>query len=106
MDFWHFANGYLSLIGMILLTGIVLHPRVHEGVMIKTGLMAMIISMGATAWLTLAELEDWQALRRAGFVLRAGLVCTIFGIILRARAYSKATYPHKKPGFFRSFFHG
>lgn len=106
MDFWHTANGYVSITGAVLLTAIVLHPRVHEGLVIKTGLIAMIISMGATAWLTLAELEDWQAFWRAGFVLRAGLVCAIFGIILRARAYGKATYPHKKPDFIRSFFHG
>lgn len=106
MDFWHTANGYVSLVGTVLLTAIVLHPRIHEGLVIKTGLIAMIISMGATAWLTLADVEDWQALWHAGFVLRAGLVCAIIGIILRGLAYSRTTYLRKKPGFFRSFFHG
>ena len=109
MDFWHQANGWLSLVGMGLLTCIVLHPRIHEGLVIKTGLMAMIVSLGATAWLTLAEVDNWQALWRAGFVLRAGLVGTVLGCLLRANALPRRKdhrhFLRRSSDFFGSF-HG
>lgn len=105
MDFWHLANGYVSLVCAVVLTAAILHPKLHEGLVIKTGLIAMAISLGATAWLTLGEVEDWQALWRAGFILRAGLLCTIVGCLLRLRAVQRHARSARKT-FLGSFFHG
>lgn len=70
--------------GVFALSWVVLHPRIHEGLVIKIGLVAMIFSLAATAALTLSNTENWTALWRAGFVLRLGLFLVGCGVIWRA----------------------
>lgn len=84
MDCWHYLNGVISIMGVFALSWVVLHPRIHEGVLIKVGLVTMIFSLAATAALTLTNTENWTALWRAGFVLRLGLFLAGVGVIWRA----------------------
>jgi hypothetical protein len=84
MDNWHLLNGVVSIMGVFALSWVVLHPKIHEGVVIKLGLVMMIFSLAATAILTLTETENWTALWRAGFALRLGLFLAGCGVIWRA----------------------
>lgn len=84
MDCWHYLNGIISLMGVVALSWVVLHPRIHEGLVIKLGLVAMIFSLSATAALTLTDTENWAGLWRAGFALRLGLFIAGCGVIWRA----------------------
>ena len=84
MDCWHYLNGVISIMGVFALSWVVLHPKIHEGVLIKVGLVAMIFSLAATAALTLTNTENWTGLWRAGFVLRLGLFLAGVGVIWRA----------------------
>lgn len=70
--------------GVIALTWVVLHPKIHEGLLIKVGLVTMIFSLAATATLTLTNTENWTALWRAGFALRLGLFFAGIGVIWKA----------------------
>lgn len=83
MDEWHTASGIVSLIGAAFLSWIVLHPRINEGVIIKSGLVMMILSLLVTAALTLGNSSEWTAYWRAGFYLRLGLVVTCIGVVMR-----------------------
>lgn len=84
MDPWHIASGASSLVAAIVLAAIVLHPQIHEGLIVKAGLIVAILSLFGSALLTLAGSQDWPAYWRAGFSLRAGLAVACVGILLRA----------------------
>lgn len=84
MDRWHYLNGIISIMGVLALSWVVLHPRIHEGLLIKVGLVTMIFSLAATAVLTLTGTENWTAIWRAAFALRLGLFFAGCGVIWRA----------------------
>lgn len=77
-------NGIISVMGVVALSWVVLHPRIHEGLLIKVGLVIMIFSLASTAVITLSETENWVALWRAGFALRLGLFMVGCGVIWKA----------------------
>lgn len=81
----HLANGLVSLIAAALLTGLVLNPKINEGVIVKVGLMAMIWGLIGTAYLTLSDSGEWGALWNAGLLLRVGLCIVCVGMWWRAR---------------------
>lgn len=85
MDPWHIASAASSAIAAFVLAAIVLHPQIHEGLIVKSGLVVAILSLVGTAMLTLSGSEDWSAYWRAGFSLRVGLAVACVGILLRAR---------------------
>lgn len=85
MDPMQLANGVVSLIAAAMLTGLVLNPRINEGLIVKMGLMAMVWGLIGTAYLTLSESENWGAMWNAGLVLRAGLCVVCTGMWWRAR---------------------
>lgn len=94
MDCWQFLNGVISVMGVFALSWVVLHPKIHEGLLIKVGLITMIFSLAATAILTLTDTENWDALWRAGFSLRLGLFLSGCGVIYRA--YGIRLKPHRR----------
>lgn len=85
MNTWHMASGIASLLCAAALSLVVLHPRIHEGVVIKAGLITMVISCLVTFALTATDSIDWGAYWRASFWLRAGLLMTCVGLVMKAR---------------------
>lgn len=79
------ANGLVSLLGAAMLTGLILNPKIHEGVTVKIGLMLMVWGLIGTAYLTLSASENWGAVWNAGLLLRIGLVVTCAGTWCRSR---------------------
>ena len=79
------ANGLVSIVAAALMTGLTLNPSIKEGVVVKTGLMAMIWGLIGTAYLTLSASDNWEAVWNAGLVLRIGLCVTCIGMWWRAR---------------------
>lgn len=90
MDPWHIASGVVCIIAGLVLSAIVLHPRINEGLIVKAGLIAMILSLFATAALTFSGSIDWPGYWRAAFTLRAGLAVACVGILWRASVISRA----------------
>jgi hypothetical protein len=85
MDKIHVANGVVSIFCALALTWVVLHPRIQEGLLIKSGLVLMIFSLLATASMTLGpHYEDWHSLWRAGFTLRLGLLMVALGVLWKS----------------------
>lgn len=76
----HAANGLASLLAAAMLAGLVLNPKIHEGLIVKLGLMAMIWGLIGTAYLTLSESQNWQAVWNAGLLLRAGVCVVCAGV--------------------------
>jgi hypothetical protein len=89
MDFWHSASAIVCIITAIPLAGIVLHPKINEGLIIKAGLVAMVLSLLATASLTIIDSMNWSAYWRAGFTLRAGLAVVCVGVLLKYATVKK-----------------
>lgn len=81
---WQVANAFACIVAGITLASIVLHPRINEGLVVKAGLVTMIMSLAATAMLTLSNSVSWEGYWRAAFLLRVGLAITCVGIVLRA----------------------
>lgn len=85
MDALQVLNGVVSLICAGVLAWLVLSPDVHEGPIIKTGLVTMIFSLLATAAHSLGDSENWAAMATASFTLKLGLLAVICGIVWRKK---------------------
>lgn len=79
------ANGLVSLLAAALLAGLILNPKINEGVVVKIGLLGMMWGLIGTAYLTLAASDNWEAVWNAGLLLRVGLCVVCVGMWLRAR---------------------
>lgn len=62
------------------LLGAILSPRVHDGVVIKIGLICMVIGFST---LSLRLLEGIEALARPLMLVNAGIAVVIIGYLLR-----------------------
>lgn len=82
-------NGLASFLCAVVLGGIVLSPKVKDGVVIKAGLIAMIGSFVVTAMLTFEQSRNWDAYAMANLINRAGLVVALVGVWLRLHAFAK-----------------
>lgn len=80
-------NGVASLLCAVVLSAAVLSDRVKDGVIIKTGLIAMIGSFVITAMLTLENSRDWDAYALANLINRVGLVVVGLGVWLRIHVF-------------------
>ena len=85
MDLLHLANAAACVVAALVLSLIVLHPHIKEGLIVKAGLIAMVIGLSATAALVFSESLNWNAYWRAGFTLRAGLAVACVGVLIKAR---------------------
>ena len=79
------ANGLVSLLAAAMLAGLILNPRINEGVVVKIGLLGMTWGLIGTAYLTLSASQNWEAMWNAGLVLRIGLCIVCVGMWWRAR---------------------
>jgi len=79
------ANGLVSLLAAAMLAGLILNPRINEGVVVKIGLLGMTWGLIGTAYLALSESNNWDAVWNAGLVLRIGLCIVCVGMWWRAR---------------------
>lgn len=75
------ANGLISL----AIIGAILSPKVHDGVVIKTGLIGMAAGFGALALLMFGGVKphDATALERSLMLVNAGIAVVIIGYLLR-----------------------
>lgn len=79
------ANGLVSLLAAAILAGLILNPRINEGLVVKIGLLGMTWGLIGTAYLTLSASLNWEAAWNAGLVLRIGLCVVCVGMWWRSR---------------------
>lgn len=79
------ANGLVSLLAAAMLAGLILNPRINEGLVVKIGLLGMTWGLIGTAYLTLSASLNWEAAWNAGLVLRIGLCVVCVGMWWRSR---------------------
>lgn len=90
--------------GMIFfaLVGAILSPRVHDGIVIKAGLICMALGFGSIM-LSLADgsaIGDGQRLVRALLLIHAGIAVVILGYIHRSH---RENHPlRRKPDWVKS----
>lgn len=90
IEYMQIANGVLSMLGAACIAGLILNPRINEGLIVKIGLMAMVWGLIGNAYLTLSDPPNWGAAWNAGFVLRLGIVVVCVGMWWRARHADRA----------------
>lgn len=75
------ACGLISL----ALIGAVLSPRVHDGIIIKVGLVSMALGFGACALRLLdgSAAGDGQALGRCLLLINSGIAVVVIGFLVR-----------------------
>lgn len=83
MEALEIGNGLVSLFTALVLSWLVLSPKIHEGLWIKAGMICMAMSLLVTAWHTLAMTRDYSSLWAAALVLRTGLLVVCIGLIMR-----------------------
>lgn len=74
----------VSIFTALVMSVIVLHSDIHEGLIVKASLIVCIFSLLATAGLILSHDYNREALWRAGTMLRIGLAGVCVGILYRA----------------------
>lgn len=90
MNEWHIASAVASAIAAVFMLVVILHPGIKEGMFIKLGLVGLVLSLSATAYLTYTESTNWPAYWRAGFMTRVSVCFVAFGLLLKASAIGKA----------------
>ena len=85
-------NGFMSVLAALGLTFVVMQPRIHEGLVIKAGLILMILSLGASAAWSFNDLPMSTAFN-AGLGLRCGIVVVCAGYALKYRRAKRCGGP-------------
>lgn len=85
-------NGVMSVLAALGLTFVVLHPRIHEGLGIKFGLIVMILSLWASAAVAFNDLPI-DAAFNAGLSLRAGIVIVCLAYAIKYRKAKRCGGP-------------
>ena len=93
MNTWQYASGVMALFAALGLCVIVLHRGIHEGFLIKAGLIGLIFSLLITFALTVNETMILDYYWRATFLTKSSLFVTCLGLFVRARGYVKRTEP-------------
>lgn len=93
MNTWQHASGFMALLAALGLCVIVLHRGIHEGGIIKIGLIGLIFSLLITFALTVNETMILDYYWRATFLTKTSLFVTCLGLFIRARGYVKRTEP-------------
>jgi hypothetical protein len=83
MDINATLSAGLALVAATALGWVVLSPRIHEGLIIKSGLITLITGLLAYAGLTLSGIETWSGLGKAAVLQHAGMCVAIAGYALR-----------------------
>lgn len=91
MNSWQYASGVMALFAALGLCVIVLHRGIHEGALIKAGLVGLIFSLLVTFALTVNETTTLDYYWRATFLTKSSLTLVCLGLFVRARSYVKRT---------------
>jgi hypothetical protein len=78
----------VSIFTAVIISIIVLHPDIKEGIIVKASLIVCIFSLFATAAIVFTNASS-DALWKAGTLLRFGLAGVCVGILYRARILGK-----------------
>lgn len=78
-------NGVLSLLCAGALSCIVLGRRIHEGPVIKSGLILMIVSLLVSVAIDLKGFDATRGVLNAALLLRAGIFVVALGVMWRLR---------------------
>jgi len=76
-------NAVVSGLICLLIMALIMHPRVHEGLVAKLGLSSMALGFFGIA--AMSWTGDWVAIPRALAVVHLGLVVVVLGYALRLR---------------------
>lgn len=81
---WASLNIFFSLWAALALSFVVLHPSIREGLLIKAGFIVMILSLVASAGVSISAAPIHAAFN-AGLALRIGIVVACFGYAFKYR---------------------
>ena len=91
MNTWQYASGIMALFAALGLCVIVLHSKIKEGALIKTGLIGLIFSLLITFALTVNETMVLDYYWRATLLTNTSIFVVCLGLFSRARTYAKRT---------------
>lgn len=82
------ANVAVCLLLALACAWAVLSPRVHDGVVIKTGITSMGLGFAALAMHLLDGLQvaDHEGIERAILLINLGILIAVLGVLLRIRS--------------------
>lgn len=85
MELLYWTNGVVSLITAFALTWFVLSPRIHEGALVKSGLVFITLGMLASAAHTFDNTDGWYAMWATGLSIRFGILLVVLGMLWRRK---------------------
>lgn len=85
MEALTFISGIVSIITAFALTWFVLSPRIHEGALVKMGLVVIVMALLASASHALMNTDHWYALWAINIALRTGILLVVLGLMWRRK---------------------
>ena len=85
-------NGVLSLVAAGALSYVVLNPKINEGGLTKLGMIAMVLSLIASAMYSFGDLSPVAAYN-AALVLRGGIVLVCLGYWVKFKRHKRDGKP-------------
>lgn len=100
-DLWTNVNTIVCCLLSLATGWACLSRRVHDGMVIKFGLILLSVGFAAHALLTFDGIDRWDAiaLTRAQLLINAGMVIVVMGWLLRGRA-TRAHAPERRASDF------
>lgn len=85
------TNGVVCAVLAVVLTAAVLSRRVHDGIVIKCGLVSMVLGFGSVAIQMLSGLLSPVGLARGILLINAGLAVAVAGYCFRRSSGKRLT---------------
>jgi hypothetical protein len=79
-----------------------LSPRVHDGIVIKLGLIGLALGFASHAWIVHDGIDAFDAvgLARAQLMINAGMLAVVVGVMRRARPGRRGHAPERRASDF------
>lgn len=102
MDWITFINTAVCCVLAAAATWACLSPRVHDGIVIKLGLIGLAIGFASHAWIVHdgTDAFDAIALARAQLIINAGMLAVVVGVMRRARSSRRGHAPERRASDF------
>lgn len=85
MEAMQLISGVLSLVTAGTLTWFVLSPHIHEGALMKLGLVIVVLALFASASHELMNTDHWYTLWATNIALRTGILFVVLGLLWRRK---------------------
>lgn len=85
MQYLYWISGVVSLVTAFAIGWLILSPRIHEGALIKLGLITIVFGLLASVAHTFDGTDGWYAIWASSLAIRFGILLVVLGLLWRRK---------------------